>query len=637
MAQAMSSATSFRPVDPAELKMTAEPQAPGASAIILYRELYRDDVGGTSHTDNYYRIKILSEEGRKYANVEIPYYGGNRGDIIGIHARTIRPDGSIVDFDGEVFTKSLVKGRWFKYQAKTFTLPAVEVGCVVEYFYTRYMPEGMIDSEPWILSSDLFTKAAKFALKANSGSGNLRWTWENMPPGAGKPEQGPGRVIRLELANIPAFQKEELMPPADQLMARVDFIYSFGVPETDPIQFWAKVGKGWTDSLESFIGKPKSMDEAVTQIVGPNDPPEVKLRKIYMRVQQLGNTTYEARKTEEEEKRAKEKAATNVEEVWKRGYGNIRQLNRLYLALVRAAGFEAYEVWAADRSRYSFDPSSMRSDRLNQNLVLIKLNGKDIFCDPGAAFTPFGLLPWSETGVAGLQLDKKGSTWIHVMDPTPGQASTERRAQLTLSDTGDLEGKLTITFTDMEAARLRVEGRQADEAERKSYLESLVKGSIPTASEVKLTNQPDWKSSESPLVAEFDLKVPGWGAGAGHHVMVPVGLFSAHEKHLFDHASRVYPIYVSYPSKVSDDINIQIPAGWQASSVPKGWSDHENLLTYSFKAENDKEKLHISRNLSVDFILMDKIYYRAIRDFIQQVKAIDEEQFVLDAAARATK
>ena len=36
---------SFRPVSPEELKMTSEPAAPGAPAIILYREVYRDDSG----------------------------------------------------------------------------------------------------------------------------------------------------------------------------------------------------------------------------------------------------------------------------------------------------------------------------------------------------------------------------------------------------------------------------------------------------------------------------------------------------------------------------------------------------------------------------------------------------------------
>jgi hypothetical protein len=64
------------PISPEELKMTSEPLAPGAPAIILYRQVDRDDNGRTSHEDNFERIKILTEEGRKYADVEIPFIKG---------------------------------------------------------------------------------------------------------------------------------------------------------------------------------------------------------------------------------------------------------------------------------------------------------------------------------------------------------------------------------------------------------------------------------------------------------------------------------------------------------------------------------------------------------------------------------
>jgi hypothetical protein len=55
----------FQPISPEELKMTSEPLAPGAPAVILYRQVDRDDNGRTSHEDNYVRIKILTEEGAK--------------------------------------------------------------------------------------------------------------------------------------------------------------------------------------------------------------------------------------------------------------------------------------------------------------------------------------------------------------------------------------------------------------------------------------------------------------------------------------------------------------------------------------------------------------------------------------------
>jgi hypothetical protein len=607
--------------------MTSEPAAPGAPAIILVRSVRRDDSGKTAHEDDYYRIKILTEEGRKYGHVELPYVQGS-SEIRDIHARTIKPDGSIVDFDGQVFTKSIVKARGLKYLAKTFSLPEVQPGCVIEYFYTLHLSEAYAIDSHWILSNELFTKAANFSLKPytpNILPYRLWWVRQNMPAGAPPIKEDPYHIIGLHVANIPAFPTENLMPPEDELKARVDFSYSFDGPDTNLHRFWSNAGKRMNSQLEAFIGKGKSMEQAVSEIVQPNDPPEVKLRKIYARVQQMRET--------EEEKREKEKEARNVEEVWKRGYADGTQLNWLYLALVRAAGFEAYGVMLADREHYFFDPKLMQSEKLDASLVLVKLNGKDIFCDPGSAFTPFGLLPWPKTRVQGLQLDNNGGTWIQSLASTSEQARTERRADLTLSDTGDLEGKLTVTFGDMEGAGLRREEQLEDETERKSYLENMVKGYIPAASEVKLTNQPDWNSFAAPLVVAFNIKVPGWASGVGPHVMVPVGLFSAREKHVFDPAQRVYPIYVEYPYAEVDDINIQIPAGWQVSRLPSGWQFPGHVSTYSLKVENNKEKLHVARTLTIDFTYLETKYYAALRDYFQQIKTTDEQPIVLERGA----
>jgi len=171
----------FQPISPEELKMTSEPLAPGAPAIILYRQVDRDDNGMTSHEDNYVRIKILTEEGRKQADVEIPFLkGGN--DVVHLRARAIRPDGSVTDFDGKVYEKSIVKARGMQYMAKTFTLPDVQVGGIIEYSFTYDFKEYALYESHWILSQDLFTKAAKFSLKPYQGAGgggnlwSVRWS-----------------------------------------------------------------------------------------------------------------------------------------------------------------------------------------------------------------------------------------------------------------------------------------------------------------------------------------------------------------------------------------------------------------------------------------------------------------------------
>jgi len=125
-------ADDWQPVSPAELQMTSVPEAPGAPAVYLYRQVDRDDIA--NHEYNYLRIKILTEEGRKYANVEIPFFKMNE-DLHNIKARTIRPDGSIANFEGKPMDKMIVKAKGIKYMAKVIVLPDVQVGSIIEYHY----------------------------------------------------------------------------------------------------------------------------------------------------------------------------------------------------------------------------------------------------------------------------------------------------------------------------------------------------------------------------------------------------------------------------------------------------------------------------------------------------------------------
>jgi len=625
-------AQGFQPVSGDELKMTEEPLAPGAAAIILYREVNRDDSGHTAHEGDYYRIKILKEEGREHANIEIPFNKENGNNIVNVHGRTIRPDGSIVNFDGKVFDKSIAKAKGLRYMAKTFSLPDVEVGSVIEYYYTLDLSEHYIYDSHWILSDELFTKHAKFSLKPYTSfytNLGVRWSWEHLPAGGAPPKEGPDHIIRLEANNIPAFETEDFMPPENELKARVDFTYSEDQMVNDPVQFWKNRAKKLNGWVESFVGKRKAMEEAAAQIVSPRDPPDVKLEKIYAKVQQLRNTSYEVEKTAQEQKRENEKQPSNVEDLWKRGYGEGTQLNWLFLGLVRAAGFEAYGVMASDRRNYFFKPNLMDAHKLDANLVLVKLNGKDLFFDPGAAFTPFGMLMWPETGVQGLRLDKDGGSWVQTPVPGCSASRISRSATLNLSETGDLEGKLSMTFMGLEAMKRRLQERNRDETDRRKFLEDEAREYVPAAIEIKLTNQPDWTSSAPTLVAEYKLKIPGWVSGAGRRALLPVGLFSASEKNVFEHAGRVHPIYFEYPSEKLDEVTINLPLGWEVASVPAALDKDEKAARYVLKVESNKSAVHLSRQLTVDLLLLDQRYYPALRNFFQLVRTGDEEQVVL--------
>jgi len=618
-------AETWLPLSQDDLKMTSEPKAPKAPAIYLYRQVDRSDAA--FHESYYERLKILTDEGRKYADIEIPYEKGAEY-ISDIAARTILPDGTVIPFTGTVYDKVIVSARDQKLMTKTFTLPSASVGSVIEVKYEKRLPYGWVYDSHWILSRELYTREAKFSLEPNEEF-PIRWSWPRGIPGGGVPKKERGR-IRLEAHDIPAFATEEFMPPENELKYRVDFVYSADTSdnEKDPKAFWKRFGKKEFSRVERFIDYRKVLQQTVAQTIQAGDSDDAKLRKLYARAQQIHNTSYDREKTEEEVKREKQKEARDVSDVLANGNGDGLQITWLYLGLVRAAGFQADAVLLSTRDRYFFNPGLMNSTLLNSNLVIVKVDGRDLYLDPGIPFTPFGLLPWSETGVTGLRLDKEGGTFVQVPVPNPEDSEIERKAVFNF-DRGSLEGRVTVTYTGLQASWRRLSERDEDDTDRRKFLKNDVERFIPTGIEAKLTNQPDWSGSETPLVAEFELRVPGWAQLAGRRAVFPSGLFGAPEKHAFEHVARTQPLCFDFPYRLSDDVTITLPDSWKVDSIPKQKGLDLKGMLYFSSAESQGQTLHLKRRLDLGVVLVGVQAYPAIRNFYQTVRSGDDDQIVV--------
>ena len=406
---------------PEELALKEDLNSPGAHAIILDREVHTDDVKGFE--TYYYRIKIFTEKGKKYADIEIPYLEKQQ-EVEDIQARTVRPDGTVVDFGGRIFDKVLVKVKKLRYQAKTITLPEVQRGSIIEYSYKlrrlkkapavlrhpeRYTFEGAhsIPSARWILNHELFTRRARFSLRPLLNlPWLLDWTPWLLPEDVAPRRRPPDGTIELEVKNIQAFQEEQYMLPEHVLKSQVDFFYHLGY--WGPTAFWRRQGKQQAEKEEKFIGRAKGVRRAVARVISPNDPPEIKLRKLYARAQRVRNLGYERPRTEKEKKREALKDNKSVEDVLKRGYGSSWDINRLLVALARAGGFDAAVVMLASGDNRIFRKDLPDFGQLNGHVVQVLLGAKGIFLDPAtpivrSAFSPgnrraFRVFGWRKRG-----------------------------------------------------------------------------------------------------------------------------------------------------------------------------------------------------------------------------------------------
>jgi len=628
-------ADDWQPISPEDLQMKREPKAPTAAAIYLYRQVDRNDADSSEFI--YSRIKILTDEGRKHANVEIPYLKGTNS-IRALQARVVRPDGSIIEFDGTVYEKALVKARGVKMMSKSFTLPSVEIGSIIEYRYRRTMPPGWAFNSRWLLSDDLFTRRAVFSLRPADGL-FLRWSWPlGLPPDTKPPAKERG-LIRLETHDVPAFVTEEYMPPEDVMKYRVEFVYEGEASDQkEENAYWKAFGKRSNTNVQRFIKGGRALELEVARLVQPGDSIETKARKLYVRAQQIRNLSFERQATEQEAEREKLADNHDAEDVLKHGYAYADEVTWFFYGLLRAAKLDAFLVLVSTRSDNFFDPRLMNARDLNTCVVLVKLGDSSVYLDPGMPFMPFGYLPWSETAVKGLRLDTDGGQWVTTPVSGATESRVDRKVSVKLSPSGTLEGKVTVTYSGLEASWRRISESNEDSTDRRKFLEQDLEAGIPTGIDVKLTNTPDWTGSETPLVAEFELSVPGWAAAAGNRSLMPIGLFGGSEKHLFEHSARVHPLYFTFPYQHTDEVAIELPPGWQVSSVPKAHTADIGVATYSSSAEATGGTLTTKRELALKTILIQQKFYAQVRDFYQTVRAGDEDQIVITAGAppRAT-
>lgn len=618
-------AFSWAPINPAELKMTEEPKAPGAAAIILDMTVDRDDA--EFKITNYQRIKILTEDGRKYGDVEIPYEKGQQF-IRFIEARTIQKDGTITEFNGKIFDKLLVKGKGIKYQAKTFAVPNIQIGSIVELRYVVDFDRDYVYDSQWILDDELFIKHAKYTLIPYPYY-TMQYTWpRGLPPGVLPPINKSGKLT-LETSDVVPFVSEDYMPPETELKHRVDFVYQdHDNDEKDPAKFWKKYSKTRAEKSERFMDQKKAMLRVLADLNIASESNEGKLRKIYAYVRSLRNLSAEKEMTEQEAKREKLKDRSDVEDVVKYGYGNGTELTYLFVALARAARFNADFVEISTRNKFFFQPGAMNPHNITSNVALVTIDGKERFFEPGLSYIPFGVLPWHETLVTGLKISKDGGGWIRTPTTLPSASKITRKATFKLND-DTLQGKVVVTYSGLSAIDQRMEQQFEDDAARKESMQSELKRAIPVGAEVSVTNSPDWEGVESPLVVEYAVKIPGWITAAGKRMLMPVALFGADDRHTFEHEQRIHPIYFQYPNIVEDDISIELPTTMQVASVPPSHDENINVLAFSSSADIAANSLHIKRSMTTNGVFLQEKFYLALRDLFQSVRTYDEEQIVL--------
>jgi len=624
----------FLPIIPQELQMTEFKQLPGASAVLLYYSNRIDDV---DHSEFFYwRIKIFNDAGKRYANVEIPM--SEKTEIQELLARTIHPDGSIVEFTDRPFEKTVFRVRGARVRVQALTLPQVTAGSIIEYKYRLHFGNKGLIHHAWAVQHDLFLVKGKFQFRYEKRQ-TVRWLPAkglNKTPEYDDKEGG----YHMEVENVAAFEAEEQMPPEDGYKLDVKFFYAPPFMSS-PTSYWYETGKYWARGVDYFIGdhhdgkdskEMKEMKAAALETIGNETDPEKKLRKLYARAQSVRNLSYERHRTENEQKKEDLKDPKTVADILKHGYATRNGITMLFVALARGAGFTASVAFVSSREDRLFDREILSFWQLDSEIALVKLNGKSIFLDPGTRFCPYGLMRWMRTGTAAMDMRDPG-TLINTPGAGAESATIFRTADLKLDTEGLVKGQIWVEYGGAEALERRLSALSTDDAGRKKEIEDEVKQWLPVHSKAEVTDVVGWEDSDHPLTALLNVEVPEFASSAGNRLLAPFALFQPKRTHLLKSGPRKYPIYFHYAFTEKDHVSLEMPEGYSAETLPPAQTAKTTYAAYQSSASSAGKRVQLERSLLFNGVFLQPERYAELREFFGKVQTADESQSVLHEGA----
>lgn len=612
----------WRPVDPEELQTAAPRVEKDADAEAIFWEVRIDDSSASDLSMKHYvRVKIFTERGREqYSKFDIPFTKGLK--IKDLAARVIRADGSIVDVKKEdIFEREIVKVSGRKIKAKSFAVPNIEPGVIVEYRYTERFSDSQAAGLRLEFQRDIPIRHLAYYYKPFRGEPQFK-TFNFADAKFIKDKGGYYLATR---SNVPAFKQEPYMPPDDM------------------VRPWMRLGSsrfsilGILGKMElvKFIRKDQGdMRKAVAEITAGASGDEEKIRRIYEFCQtQIANNTFDPSITEEMREKLPE--TRSLKDVLKRRSASSAYIDMLFASLAIAGGFEARIAFVGDRSKMLTASMNVDQEFLHAGAIAVKLNGQWKFYNPGAKFVPIGKLIWYEEDSAAELVGEKDLLWLKTPLSDEKFSAIKRTGRFKLLEDGTLEGDVRIEIGGQPAIEYRVDNYDEAPAKLEEQLKADVTRQISTAevSEISVENLMD---ASKPLIQSYKVKVPNYAQKTGKRLFLQPNYFEYGVPASFSGSDRKYDIFFRYPWSHNDDIQITWPQAFALDNAdaPADVFDRSGILRLSAKISVPKDAHLLQYNRNFHFgaggsVLFPASVYPTLKQLFDLVHAANSHTITL--------
>jgi hypothetical protein len=564
-ASALAGGADWQPIDSTQLSAMTPVVEKDADAEAIFWDVRVEDQESDTEVrtvlTHYLRIKIYTEHGKETeSQVDIPYHGATK--ITDIAGRTIKPDGTIVLLKPDaVFDRTIVKVSGVKIKAKSFAMPAVEPGCIIEYRWKETRNDEIADHIRLQFQRDISVQRVTYHIKPlNSpyfpyGMRTRTFHLQNTPFA-----KEDGGFYATSVTNVPAFHEEPHMPAEDMVRPWMLVYYTEETKE-DPQKYWQERGKKIYEAVKGTIKVNDDIKKAEAEIVGDASTPDAKLARIYdyCRTQIKDLSSDASGLTADQRNNLKDNK--NPWDTLKAKQGTDSDIDLLFASLATAAGFDVRIALTASHDDMGFDPSLSDTYFLRMICIAVKVGDGWRFCDPSETYRPYGMLDWRAEGQQALITDPKSPVFVETPVSDPDKSVETRTAKLTLTDDGTLDGDVHIEYTGHLGAERKKYNDDDSPQQREQTLRDAIKSQWSTAEVTNITID-NVTDPIKPFVYSYHIHIPGYAQRTGKRLFLQPAFFETNKPALFTAADRRYLVAFRYAWSEKDDITINLPKGF---------------------------------------------------------------------------
>ena len=331
----------------------------------------------------------------------------------------------------------------------------------------------------------------------------------------------------------------------------------------------------------------------------------------------------------------------NAADIFHYRYGDCKDKATLLAAMLGSVGIHSTWVYVDTERGYitpdapSFSgnhaiaaiqlPNGYQSSKLH-SVVTAKSGKRFLIFDPTWEYTPFGVLESNLQGSYGILVDGADSQLIEfpVLDPTLN--SVERSAHFKLSADGSLTGDVTVRRDGDIAAGWRELYHEASAKDQRQAMERSL-GSDLGEFTLGPTSVENTNALTKEFVQRYGLTVPQYARTQGPLMLVRPRVLGSDSLEL-DRKIRTYPVELGETRTVTDDFDVELPAGYAVDEIPDPVSVDMGFAMYKSRTEVHGDTLHYSRQYTVRQVEVPADSYHAVQEMIGEIERDERSQAV---------